>query len=309
MPQQGEVSNIMKDFDFEFKDIVEAAKDVVIVTKADLIDEPGPEIIYVNQAFTELTGYSKEEVIGKTPRILQSKGTSEETKKLIRKGLEDKVSVRVTIKNYSKTGKEYWLDLSITPLFNDQGEATHIVSIQRDVTEYIYTQNKLEELSRTDPLTGLINRRVFDEMAEKEFYRYQNQNIHYSLLALDIDYFKRINDKYGHLTGDYVLASFSTLCEKNIRSQDKIARIGGEEFCIILPATDKVGAIEVAEKLRRAISNARFKQDEHEIAVTVSIGVSQVKMSDYDYVAMLKRADENLYRAKHQGRNQVYSQD
>lgn len=299
----------MKNFDFEFKDIVETAKDVVIVTKADLIDEPGPEIIYVNQAFTELTGYSKEEAIGKTPRILQSKGTSEETKKLIRKGLEDKVPVRVTIRNYSKKGKEYWLDLSINPLFNSQGEVTHIVSIQRDVTEYIDVQKKLEILSRTDPLTGLMNRRVFDEMVEKEFYRYKNDNVHYSLLALDIDYFKRINDKYGHPTGDYVLASFSALCEKNIRSQDKIARIGGEEFCIILPATDKTGAIEVAEKLRRAISNACFNQNDHEISITVSIGVSEVKESDYDYVAMLKRADENLYRAKRKGRNQVYSLD
>ncbi|WP_052701938.1 GGDEF domain-containing protein [Marinomonas sp. S3726] len=299
----------MKDFDFEFKDIVETAKDVVIVTKAEPINEPGPEIIYVNQAFTELTGYSKEEVIGKTPRILQSKGTSEKAKSLIRKGLEDKVAVRVTIKNYSKAGKAYWLDLSITPLFNDQGEVTHIVSIQRDVTEYIDVQNKLKLLSRTDPLTGLMNRRMFDEMAEKEFLRYKNENIHYSLLALDIDHFKLINDKYGHPIGDYVLTSFSSFCETHIRSQDKVARIGGEEFCIILPATNKAGAIEVAEKLRREISNARFSQNDHDIAITVSIGVSEVKESDYDYVAMLKRADENLYRAKRKGRNQVYSLD
>lgn len=299
----------MKDFDFEFKDIVETAKDVVIVTKADLIDEPGPEIIYVNQAFTELTGYSKEEVIGKTPRILQSKGTSKKARSMIRKGLEEKVPVRVTIRNYSKAGKEYWLDLSITPLFNDQGEVTHMVSIQRDVTEYINVQNKLKLLSRTDSLTGLMNRRMFDETAEKEFYRYKNESIHYSLLALDIDHFKRINDKYGHPIGDYVLASFSSLCEKNIRSQDKIARIGGEEFCIILPATDKAGAMEVAEKLRASISNACFTQNDYEISITVSIGVSEVKESDYDYVAMLKRADENLYHAKHKGRNQVYSLD
>jgi PAS domain S-box-containing protein len=91
--------------------------------------------VYVNKAFTELTGYTSEEVLGKTPRILQSNGTDEESKKIIRQGLEQKTPTRVTIKNYSKTGEEYWLDLSIHPLKNSQGIVTHFVAIERDVTE------------------------------------------------------------------------------------------------------------------------------------------------------------------------------
>ena len=102
--------------EFDFSEIVQNTKDVVIVTKADLIDPPGPEIIYVNQAFTEMTGYSAEEVIGKTPRILQSSDTEEKEKLAIRKALEKKESVRVTLRNYTKLGKEYWL-ISASSLF------------------------------------------------------------------------------------------------------------------------------------------------------------------------------------------------
>jgi len=95
----------MNEYDFNFEDIVEFAKDVILVTKAYPIDKPGPEIVYVNKAFTELTGYTQEDVVGKNPRILQSKGTDEETKKIIRQGLEQQKPVRVTIKNYSKSGE------------------------------------------------------------------------------------------------------------------------------------------------------------------------------------------------------------
>jgi len=295
----------MKEFDFNFRDIVEFAKDVILVTKAHPIDEPGPEIVYVNKAFTELTGYSQKEVVGKNPRILQSFGTDEETKRIIRQGLEQKIPVRVTIKNYSKAGKEYWLDLSILPLSNPQGIVTHFVAIERDVTEHIKLRHQLEILSRTDPLTGLLNRRVLDEITENEFSRYKRSQEVYSLLMLDIDHFKLINDKYGHPTGDAVLKSTSELCESNLRSHDKVARIGGEEFCVFLPSTNKQVAYEVAEKLRETISNTSFPSHNGDISITISIGVSEVENTDSDHTDILKRADENLYKAKKTGRNRV----
>ena len=295
----------MAEFDFNFRDIVEFAKDVILVTKAHPIDEPGPEIVYVNKAFTELTGYSQEEVIGKNPRILQSSGTDEETKRIIRQGLEQQVPIRVTIKNYSKTGIEYWLDLSILPLSNSEEIVTHFVAIERDVTEHISLQHQLELLSRTDPLTGLLNRRAFDEIAENELSRFKRNQEVYSLLMVDIDHFKLINDKYGHPSGDDVLKSIASTFTSNVRSHDKIARIGGEEFCVFLPCTNKQEAYEVAEKLRVIISNTSVPLSKGDISFTISIGVSEVENTDSDHTAIMERADENLYKAKTTGRNRV----
>jgi len=295
----------MEDLDFSFQDIVEYAQDVILVTKAHPIDEPGPEIVYANKAFEELTGYSQSEVIGKTPRLLQSSGTDDEAKRKIRQGLKQQLPVRVTIRNYSKFGKEYWLDLSILPLRNDQSVVTHFVAIQRDVTEEIRLRHQLETLSRTDSLTGLLNRRVFDEIVEDEFYRYKRSQVVYSLLMLDIDHFKLINDEYGHSTGDSVLESISSSLESNLRSHDKVARIGGEEFCVVLPDTDKKQAYDAAEKLRAIISKNAIPSGRNDITVTVSIGVSEVVYTDSDYMDVFRRADKQLYIAKESGRNRV----
>ncbi len=295
----------MKEFDFNFKDIVEFARDVILVTKSHPIDEPGPEIVYANKAFTELTGYSQKEVLGKNPRILQSDGTDEETRAIIRHGLEQKIPVRVTIRNYSKTGDEYWLDLSILPLKNSEGVATHFVSIQRDITEQKKVEKKLEILSRTDSLTGLLNRRSFDEIAENELSRFKRSGEVYSLLMLDIDHFKEINDEYGHATGDIAIQAIAQSCASNLRLYDKMARIGGDELCILLPCTDKNTAFTIAEKLRKIVSSISITTENEDISPTVSIGVAEIENTDLDYAAPLKRADENLYKAKGSGRNRV----
>jgi len=295
----------MSEYDFDFKDIVDFAKDVILVTRSDPIDEPGPEIVYVNKAFTELTGYTQEEVLGKNPRILQSKGTDEETKKLIRQGLEQQIPTRVTIKNFSKSGEEYWLDLSILPLKNHQGKVTHFVAIERDVTEQKNIEQKLELLSRTDSLTGLLNRRAFDEILENELSRYKRTGEIYSLLMLDIDHFKRINDKYGHATGDVAIQTITQSCKSALRSHDIVARIGGEEFCVLLPYTNNKVAFTVAEKLREIVANTKIAVASDDITMTISIGVSQVDKADTDYTAIVKRADKNMYKAKEAGRNKV----
>ena len=150
----------MPSFDFDFKDIIDEANDVIVVTKAFPITAPGPEIVYVNNAFTELTGYSSDEAIGGDPRMLQSTGTDPETRKIVRTALQKQEPVRVAIKNYSKSGEGYWLEMSILPLKNKAGEVTHFVAIERDVTESKELEFKLDRLSRHDPLSGLLNRRV-----------------------------------------------------------------------------------------------------------------------------------------------------
>lgn len=296
----------MNDYDFDFQQIVEAANDVVIATKAAPIEPPGPEMVYVNEAFTRLTEYTFEEAVGRSPRILQSSDTELATKRTIKQALQDQASVRVTIKNYSKSGRQYWLDLSILPLRDATGEVTHFVAIERDVTEQKLLEEKLEALSMTDSLTGLLNRRCFEQNLAREFSRCKRQGGGYALLMLDVDHFKSINDSFGHQVGDLTLKTLAKRCQQNLRAHDSMARLGGEEFCVLLPLADTQAAFRVAEKLRTSIANQAFSHDGLEVAVTISVGLSQWDAADGDALSALERADKALYEAKQTGRNRIY---
>ena len=291
--------------DFDFSAIVQNAKDVVIVTKSDPIDEPGPEIVYVNDAFTEVTGYSAEEVIGKTPRILQKDGTDREELARIREALEKREPVRATLKNFSKSGKEYWVDLSMLPLKNHEGLVTHFASIQRDITEYKKLEQDLQILCRTDPLTTAANRRAFNETLSQEFSRFKRSQKQYALIMIDLDHFKTINDQHGHSVGDQVLIEVTERCRDNLRVHDIMARLGGEEFCILLPYTDSTQAEKVAERLRAMIEKKPIIVDGLRLKVTISVGISLVSIHDEDGHQAMDRADQNLLNAKNSGRNQI----
>ena len=293
----------MKNFDFSA--IVQNAKDVVIVTEASPIDAPGPKIIYVNDAFTETTGYSAEEVIGKTPRIFQKKGTDKEELSKIREALEKKEPVRVTLRNFSKTGKEYWVDISILPLRNTEGKVTHFASIQRDITEYKKLEQDLQILCRTDPLTTAANRRAFNEILSQEFSRFKRSQKEYALIMIDLDHFKSINDQHGHSVGDQVLIEVTERCKDNIRVHDILARLGGEEFCILLPYTETKQAQKVAERLREKIEIKPIIVDGLRVKVTISVGISLVSTGDEDGHQAMERADQKLFQAKESGRNQI----
>lgn len=291
--------------DFDFSAIVQNAKDVVIVTEASPIDAPGPKIIYVNDAFTETTGYSAAEVIGETPRIFQKEGTDKEELSKIREALEKKEPVRVTLRNFSKTGKEYWVDISILPLRDSEGKVTHFASIQRDITEYKKLEQDLQILCRTDPLTTAANRRAFNEILSQEFSRFKRSQKEYALIMIDLDHFKSINDQHGHSVGDQVLIEVTERCKDNIRVHDILARLGGEEFCILLPYTESKQAKKVAERLREKIEIKPIIVDGLRVKVTISVGISLVSTSDEDGHQAMERADQKLFQAKESGRNQI----
>ena len=295
----------MNELNFSFKDIVEQAMDVIIVTKANVMNDQGPTIVYVNKAFTKLTGYSKEEAIGKSPNMLQFSGTDKNTKQEIRTAIEEKRPIRVNIENYSKSGKAYWLDMNILPLNNKDGEVTHFVAIERDITEQKNHENKLEKLSRTDPLTNLLNRRAFNEASQSEFSRFKRCGDSYSVLMIDIDRFKRINDTYGHSVGDTAIQHVANLCESNHRLYDVLARFGGEEFCLLLPQTSLDAAYELGEKLLKIIEESYFLVIGQKIQMTVSIGVSHTVGTDSQHFEVIDRSDKKMYEAKNSGRNTI----
>ena len=295
----------MSQFDFDFKDIIDEAHDVIVVTKATPITAPGPEIVYVNKAFTELTGYSFEEAVGGDPRMLQSTDTDPETKTKIRRALKKQEPVRVTIKNYSKTGESYWLEMNILPLRDADGNVTHFAAIERDVTESKELELKLNQLSRHDSLSGLLNRRAFDEAIELELSRYFKTENVFSVMALDLDHFKAINDKYGHQAGDRVIQKMSETCKSLFDDIGLVARTGGEEFTILIPEMDAQTTQKLAQKLCKAVADLTIQTDIGQIKFTTSIGVSEVGAHDKITSQILSRADKALYEAKNTGRNKV----
>jgi two-component system, cell cycle response regulator len=156
----------------------------------------------------------------------------------------------------------------------------------------------------TDGLTNLCNRKQLDTLLGEEVPRAQRYNRELSLLMLDIDHFKSINDTYGHLTGDSVLRALAAILQKRVRPNDKLARYGGEEFCAILPETSLASAVKIGEDLRQLVAEHRFMAESQEIKVTISVGVA-VLAHGMTPIDLCRRADEMLYRAKHGGRNRV----
>jgi diguanylate cyclase (GGDEF)-like protein len=168
------------------------------------------------------------------------------------------------------------------------------------------TNERLEYLAATDPLTGADNRRRFIEHVEIEIQRVRRGGAPFCVLALDLDHFKSVNDRYGHRVGDDVLKGFVQTCISEIRPYDGVARVGGEEFMVLIPQSVLEAALVVAERLRIAVASASFQSGVQRLTgVTVSIGIAQ-SGSDGDTIDdILRVADERLYRAKHQGRNRV----
>ena len=187
--------------------------------------------------------------------------------------------------------------------------AEHEAELQQRVlqaTEELRRQKEAAERSaRIDPLTGLLNRRAFDELAEREIQRARRFRHPMTLIAVDLDRFKSINDGHGHLVGDTVLEDFARLASAHLRSLDIIARLGGEEFAVLLPGTDAEGACQLAERIRQTIASHGLVLDGVVLRYTASFGVASFEPRQPGLQRWLARADAALYEAKAKGRNRV----
>ncbi len=299
MTKPAELENI------PFFDIVDQANDVIIVTKNDTIDPPGPEIVYVNKAFTKLTGYSYEEAVGNTPRMLQGPESNRKTLDIVKAALKESQPIRVEVINYSKNGTPYWLDLSVVPLHDSTGKAVFFAAIERNQSEQKKLQHQLEKLASTDSLTTLANRRTFFEKADYELRRMQRSHLQSGLLMIDIDNFKQLNDQYGHQAGDLTLKKIAAELKSSTRDIDIVARYGGEEFIILLPLTDEESTLAIAKKLIDSIASLQFTFGDSSFTSTISIGCTICTPDDEDISTCISRADKALYKAKAAGKNRA----
>ncbi|MEN8302494.1 MAG: PAS domain S-box protein [Campylobacterota bacterium] len=266
-----------------------------------MITDKNGTITYVNDAYVAQTGYKRNELIGKRPNILSSGEHENGFYKELWETINSGETYSNTVVNRKKNNQVYYEEKTITPLCDNNHILQNFVSTGRDITSRMNMEEELHKRATIDSLTGIFNRYSGNELIDLEIGKADRYKNLFSVLMLDIDNFKDINDRYGHDIGDYVLKRFSEIISLHIRKSDAFIRWGGEEFIIISSNLKEQEAISFAEKLKVAISSYEFKQG---IEVTMSIGVTTSKNEDTKE-SILKRADIALYKAKEGGRNRV----
>lgn len=191
-----------------------------------------------------------------------------------------------------------------TPLRDEDGVIIGAIEVFSDNSRLFRRVKRLEQAAHLDPLTRIANRRYMESRLELALVEFQQHRIPFGVLFLDIDYFKRVNDTFGHEAGDRVLQMVANTLQGNIRADDLVARWGGEEFLVLLSNIELNGLRIVAEKLRALVKTSSLRIPERTIQVTVSIGGALVCLED-DIASLLRRADQNMYRAKLAGRDRV----
>jgi diguanylate cyclase (GGDEF)-like protein/PAS domain S-box-containing protein len=270
-------------------------------------------IEYVNLKFTTVTGFSFDEVLGKIPpntfgSIEMPLEIRSEHWQTVRSGQE----WHGEMLNRRKDGSSYWEAISISPITDTNGVITHFVAVSEDITARKDVEEKiqrlnagLELLAMTDYLTNLNNRRYFMQRGAEEFKRARRSNQPLSLLMMDIDQFKKVNDIYGHEAGDMALQQVAAVLKSSLREIDILGRIGGEEFAVLLPGTSLHEAAILAGRVQQTIADTSVDMPGASLTITISIGVAVVtdEMSGVD--DLLRNADESMYLAKHHGGNRV----
>lgn len=276
-----------------------------------ITSETTPEgiITQVSQALCNISGYTKEELIGQSHQILRHPDMPRELYKELWSTIQSGQIWEGEIKNIAKNKEYYWVKATISPKRDANGLITGYRSFRQVITDH----KRVQELSITDGLTHLYNRRYFNEVLPKEIKRSLRQGEMLSFLMLDVDHFKRYNDTYGHQAGDAVLEQIGNALQTQFkRGEDFVFRLGGEEFGVIYIAQNVHNSRNIAQELCARIEALKIPHQANDVSafVTASIGVvildgTQPDASSLDEAELYKQADQALYRAKENGRNQV----
>lgn len=260
-------------------------------------------IIYVNDAFTRLTGYSREEVLGKNCRFLQGEETDSETLAVIRKALAERREAQVTLLNYRKDGELFWNQLSVSPVFDEAGCCTHFLGILVDITQQRSQEALLAYQATHDPLTDLPNRNVLDDRLENAFcLSGQNQHL-LAALYIDLDGFKTLNDGLGYDVGNQLLMAVAGRLRQLLGPEDTLARLVGDEFVFLLPdLTSRTEVVAAAERILDTLEEP-FDIAGYALHVSASIGIACNDEGVEQAHELIQHADLALETAKQQGRN------
>lgn len=262
-------------------------------------------IISVSEAFCQVSGYSKEELLSQNHRIIRHPDMPKELFEEMWETISQNKVWQGEIKNLRKDGTFYWVYANISSVYDDNGNKTGYTAIRQNITD----KKKLEEISITDGLTHIYNRRYFNDIFPKLLSSSKRNDNLICFLLMDIDYFKQYNDNYGHQMGDEVLIKFAQCLKENSKRSDDMAfRLGGEEFGIIFKAQDKEKAFEFALHIKQSIASMKIPHEYSKVTpyITASMGlVCEKGLEIHELDALYKHADELLYVSKHQGRNTI----
>jgi diguanylate cyclase (GGDEF)-like protein/PAS domain S-box-containing protein len=267
-----------------------------------LITNNNGEIIWVNPAVSKLTGYSAEEIIGNTPSMFKSGKQEPHVYKDLWETILSGQAWHSQLINRHKDGSFYIVETTITPVMRPDGEIARFIAIMQDVTERVQTEEILQRMATHDPLTRLPNRVLFSDRLQHALSHANRYQRMVAVLFVDLDEFKPINDQYGHALGDLLLQAVAQRLLENIRDSDTAARIGGDEFVILLEnLADRHSATLVAEKMLKALSSP-FNIQSHDLHIACSIGISIFPDDSQDGDELLKFADQAMYAAKQAGK-------
>ncbi|MCH7881582.1 MAG: EAL domain-containing protein [Proteobacteria bacterium] len=280
---------------------VECSSAIVIITDLKGIIE------YVNPRFTEITGYTSDEAIGQTPRMLnsgkQSKAFYADLWKTILSGKEWKGEMH----NRKKDGSLYWDRSSISGVRDADGNITHFIAIKDDVTQEYELTEQLSYQASHDALTGLVNRREFEQRANRLLATIQHDQADHAMCFLDLDRFKVINDTCGHPAGDELLRQLGKLLQTTVRKRDTLARLGGDEFGVLMEHCSLDQAQRVADAILQAIKDYQFFWEGEVFRIGASIGLVAITEATGNFTELFKQADAACYLAKDQGRNRIHT--
>ena len=284
----------------QMKKYIKIVDENVLTSSTDL----DGNITYASEAFCEISGYSKDELIGTNHRIIRHSDMKESTYKELWETITSGKTWKGEIKNKKKNGDYYWVKASISPVFDNKGEIISYTAIREDITD----KKIIEEISITDGLTNIYNRRYFDEIFPKIINEAKRKNELVAFVFMDIDHFKQYNDNYGHQKGDEVLINFAACLKQSLhRSSDYTFRLGGEEFAVVYQMETKEKAVEFANNLRKNIENLKIEHKYSSVSsyITASMGLICKNANEIVIDEIYKQADDLLYQAKRSGRNQV----
>ena len=268
-------------------------------------------ILSVNPAFEQITGYSSAEAVGNTPRMLKSGRHDQNFYAHIWDRILTEGTWKGEVWDKRKNGEIYPQNMTVGAIWDENGFIRQFAAIISDITDRKEMEEKLRYLSMRDGLTGLFNRRTLDEELENEWRRAVRAPAPFSMILLDIDYFKLFNDTYGHIEGDACLKGVAKTVGCSVRrTGDITTRYGGEEFAVILPMTPAIDATRIAETIRTSVERLAIRHEASKISsvVTVSIGVGTITPNfGITPDTIVKLADTALYTAKAGGRNLVVS--